>query len=72
MTDEPKRIYGWLNSQLSIARHYGGCQISGVTYAIRYDVEGQPLEEVRPKVRKKKAKPAERDILQDLFDGLAL
>jgi hypothetical protein len=25
MTDAPERIYHWLDSQLSIARHYGGC-----------------------------------------------
>ena len=56
MTDEPKRIYGWMNSQLSIARHYGGISINGVRYVIRYDLAGQPLEEVRPEPRKNRAK----------------
>lgn len=54
--DAPKRIYGWLNSHLSIARHYGGCTINGVEYRVRADIEGQPLEEVRKPARKRKAK----------------
>jgi len=53
---EPKKIYGWQDSQLSIARHYGGLTMDGVTYAIDYEEEGQPLVEVvtKKKVRKKK------------------
>ena len=53
---EPKKIYGWQDSQLSIARHYGGISFNGVHYAIDYEEEGQPLVEVvtKKKVRKKK------------------
>ena len=54
--DAPRRIYGWLDSQLSIARFSGGCTINGVAYHIRYDVEGQPLEEVVVKPKRRKAK----------------
>jgi hypothetical protein len=61
MSDDPKRIYGWIDSQLSIARHYGGITVNGVSYVIRYDLEGQPLEEVRPKPRKKKTRPPGTD-----------
>lgn len=57
-SDEPKRIYGWLNSQLSIARHFGGCTVNGVEYRIRADLEGQPLEEVRKPAKKRKGKRA--------------
>ena len=39
----PERIYNWLDSQLSIARHYGGCKYNGADYVIAYDEEGQPL-----------------------------
>ncbi len=39
----PERIYGWLDSQLSIARHYGGCKFNGASYSIAYDDEGEPL-----------------------------
>ena len=54
---EPRRYYGWLDSHLSIARHYGGVKIDGVQFNIRYDLEGQPLEEVLPKPkRSRKAK----------------
>lgn len=61
---EPHRIYGWLDSQLSIARFYGEITINGKTYRIRYDLEGQPLEE---QPMKRKAKREKRDEAIDLF-----
>lgn len=30
----PERIYGWLDTQLSIARFYGGCTYQGHSYSI--------------------------------------
>lgn len=30
--EPPERIYGWLNSQLSIAQHYGGITYQGKHY----------------------------------------
>lgn len=50
---EAKRIYNWQKSQLSIARFYGRITINGVEYAIRYDLEGQPLEVMVPKAKAK-------------------
>ncbi len=38
-----ERIFNWQNSQLSIARHYGGCKYNGAEYVIAYSEEGQPL-----------------------------
>lgn len=65
---EPKRIYNWQHSQLSIARHYGGCKVNGVEYIIRYDLEGQPLEEMQMKAKAKKSKSqTPRQELEDLF-----
>lgn len=52
----PERIHGWQNSQLSIARHYGGCKYNGADYVIAYNEEGQPL--VRWDVLKREAKEA--------------
>lgn len=43
MSDTPERIYGWRDSQLSLARYYGGCQFNGASYRIAYEEEGQPL-----------------------------
>lgn len=43
----PERIYGWLNSQLSIARHYGGCSLNGFDYVIE-----NPEDPESPLVRK--------------------
>ena len=59
-TSEPKRIYNWLHTQLSVARFYGGMTLNGVMYVIRYDLEGQPLEEVR--LKKKTRKPRKKKI----------
>lgn len=69
--NEPHRIYGWLNSQLSIARHYGGCTFNGKSYAIRYDLEGQPLEEIvkKPKVENKSKAKVMLDIFEELQRG---
>lgn len=63
----PKRIpYDtWINSQLSIARFYGGCTLNGVQYELDYDncrTEGEgdnvkyfpDLVEVVPKTKRKK------------------
>lgn len=41
--DAPERIYGWLNSQLSIARYYGGCTYNGASYIIDEQDPDQPL-----------------------------
>ena len=43
MTDTPERIYHWLDSQLSIARFAGSITISGTTYIVAPQEEGQPL-----------------------------
>lgn len=39
----PERIYGWLDSQLSIARYYGGCEYNGASYVIDWWADGHPL-----------------------------
>lgn len=56
----PERIYGWLNSQLSIARHYGGCTFNGAEYVIAYDEDKQPLVRIDVIKREKKAKAKAR------------
>ena len=43
MTNNPERIYHWLNSQLSIARLFGLISINCVTYVVAPNEEGQPL-----------------------------
>jgi hypothetical protein len=52
--EPPERIYGWMNSQLSIARHYGCMTYQGCSYLIDYKAEGQPL--VRSDVIKREEK----------------
>ena len=61
----PERIYGWMDSQLSIARFYGGISFNGANYVIALDEEGQPLVRMDVKfprkskaARKKVSKPA--------------
>ena len=59
--EPPERIYGWLDSQLSIARHYGGLKYQGHDYQIDYLSVGEPLVRVdvlarEAKTRKERAK----------------
>lgn len=56
MTNTPERIYGWLDTQLSIARHYGGLTYNGKLYVIAPDEEGEPLVRIDVKMAEKKAK----------------
>ena len=51
----PERIYNWLNTQLSIARFYGGCDYNGASYAIDWNEEGQPLVRTDVLAKEKKA-----------------
>jgi hypothetical protein len=53
-TKPPEKIHGWLNTQLSIARHYGGISYNGARYLIAYNEDGQPL--VRDDVFKRENK----------------
>jgi hypothetical protein len=52
----PDRIWGWQDSQLSIARHYGGCDYNGQRYVIDEATEGQPLVRLDVIARENKAK----------------
>ena len=54
LEQKPERIYGWMDSQLSIARHYGGIKYQGIFYCIAENEEGKPL--VRKDVLKREAK----------------
>ena len=54
----PERIYNWLNTQLSIARFYGGCTYNGASYAIAWNEEEQPL--VRTDVLAKEQKASRK------------
>jgi hypothetical protein len=63
--EPPERIFGWLNSQFSIAHHYGGMTYKGHDYKIAYLEEGQPLirvdvlnREVKEQNARKKAERA--------------
>jgi hypothetical protein len=53
MSNTPDRIHNWQNSQLSIARFYGGIKFNGAGYTIAVNEEGQPL--VRDDVLKAEA-----------------
>ena len=64
--ESPERIYGWMDRQMSIARHYGGLTYQGQSYRIAAHEDGQPLvrwdvikrEAVEAKVRAKAEKQA--------------
>jgi len=56
MTEAPEKIYGWMDSQLSIARHYGGCTFRGHSYKIDYNDIDQPLVRQDVVIKTKKEK----------------
>jgi hypothetical protein len=43
MNEAPEKIFGWLDTQLSIARHYGGMKFRGASYVIDFNDPDQPL-----------------------------
>ena len=58
-TQAPERIYNWLDSQLSIARFYGGIKFNGCHYRIAVCEPGQPLVRKDVLEREAKARKAE-------------
>ncbi len=52
----PERIYHWQQSQMSIARYFGGLAYEGHHYTIAVNEEGTPL--VRADVLEREAKAA--------------
>ena len=55
-TKIPERIYNWLDSQMSVARYYGGLTYMGHSYYVAPTEPGSPL--VRADVLKREAKEA--------------
>jgi hypothetical protein len=51
----PEKIYGWLDSQLSVARFYGGITFQGQGYRIDMADKDQPLVRVDILEAEKKA-----------------
>ena len=71
-TQAPERIYYWLDSQLSIARFYGGIHFRGARYVIALNEPGQPLvrrdvlaREAKERKAEDKAAKARNDKLQE-------
>lgn len=57
-TQAPERIHNWQDSQLSIARFYGGLHFRGVSYVIAFNEPGQPLVRKDVLAREAKARKA--------------
>lgn len=74
LTKTPERIYGWLDTQLSIARHYGGLSYNGKHYVVAYNEEGTPLVRsdvlaAEQKAKREAAKKVSNQLVSgDLFD----
>lgn len=68
MQNTPEKIYNWINSQLSIARYYGGCKYNGQSYQIDMQDPDKPLvrsdillrEQTLKKANAKAARAAEK------------
>jgi len=73
MNEAPEKIFGWLDTQLSIARHYGGMKFRGASYVIDFNDPDQPLVRQDIFQAEKKAKKApkveQKSVMDDLFLG---
>jgi hypothetical protein len=71
MNEAPEKIFGWLGTQLSIARHYGGMKFRGASYVIDFNDPDQPLVRQDILEAEKKAKKApkaeQKPDIGDLF-----
>lgn len=72
----PERIFGWMDSQLSIARHYGGMKYMGHSYLIDYADPDRPLVrqdvlEAEKKAAKEPKKAKEQKRQTDIFGAQA-
>lgn len=70
--NQPEKIYGWRDTQLSIARHYGGIKFRGASYLIDVNDPDQPLvrqdilqAEIKARKQAKAKKP--QDTTTNLF-----
>ena len=68
----PEKIYGWLYTQMSIARHYGGLTYLNHSYLIDFNDPDQPLVrqdilEAEKKAAKKAPKEKQNPDIGDLF-----
>ena len=73
MTEAPEKIYGWMDSQLSLARHYGGCTYNGHAYKVDFNDIDQPL--VREDIflqEKKEKKQKGKTLAKEIQLGLPL
>jgi len=82
ITPKPvEKIYGWMDTQLSIARFYGGCTYKGHPYLIDMQDPDKPLvrqDVLRAEIKARKvaaskqdsaAKAVEDEKTQDLFES---
>ena len=58
--EAPERIYNWLNTQMSIARYWGGLTYMGQSYYVSTKEEGSPLVRADVLEREKREKQTER------------
>jgi hypothetical protein len=61
----PEKIYGWLDTQLSVARHYGGMRYQGHDYRIDFNDAERPL--VRIDIWRKELKAARQEQASDSY-----
>lgn len=70
MNPPPERIHNWQDSQLSVARFYGGIKFNGHHYRIAACEPGQPLVRKDVLAREAKARKAEDKAVKARNDKL--
>ena len=74
----PEKIYGWLDTQMSIARHYGDLKYLNHNYVIDFNDPDQPLvrqdildsEKKAAKVAKKTKEQRAKELIDDIFGDI--
>jgi hypothetical protein len=66
--NSPEKIYGWMDTQLSIARFYGGINFNGHSYVIDESDPQRPL--VRQDLKTKKKKRTTKEEAQKNFEAM--
>jgi urease accessory protein UreF len=65
-TEAPERIYNWLDTQMSVARYWGGLTYMGHSYYVAPNEDGSPLVRSDVLEREKREKQAERKAAKQL------
>jgi hypothetical protein len=60
----------WINTQFSVARHYGACTINGKYYVVEPGTNDLVVEEKKPKSKSSKKPKPQQKMFHDWYEEL--